>query len=93
VVFILKSFRAPCHASLGFRSHYRHCMSMTVMESFSIVLDMVVPKPIAQTYKPRKEISLKNLIDTHRRTLFIFVCFGWGSIVDVGPLTKVSTYH
>jgi hypothetical protein len=35
-------------------------------------------KPIAWTHKPPKEISLKNLIDTCRHTLFIFVCFGWG---------------
>jgi hypothetical protein len=40
--FILKFFRAPCHASLGFKNHYHHCMRMMVMESFSIVLDMVV---------------------------------------------------
>jgi hypothetical protein len=77
VVFILKS-RAPCHTSLDFKNHYHRCMSMKVMESFSIVLDMVVSKPIARTYKPPKEISLKNLIDTHRHTLFIFVGFGWG---------------
>jgi hypothetical protein len=36
------------------------------------------PTPIAWTHKPPKEISLKNLIDTCRHTLFIFVCFGWG---------------
>jgi hypothetical protein len=76
VVFILKSFKAPCHASLGFKNHYHRCMSMTVMESFSIMLDIL--KPIAWTYKTPKEISLENLIDTRRHTLFIFVCFGWG---------------
>jgi hypothetical protein len=42
VVFILKSFRAPCHASFGFKNHYHRCMSMMVMESFSILLNMVV---------------------------------------------------
>jgi hypothetical protein len=34
------------------------------------------PKPISKTNKPPKDISLKNLIDTRRHTLFIFVCFG-----------------
>jgi hypothetical protein len=56
VVFILKSFRAPCRASLGFKNHYHRCMSMLVMESFSIVLDMVV----SETYSLNKQSSKRD---------------------------------
>jgi hypothetical protein len=56
VVFILKSFRAPCQASLGFKNHYHHCMSMIVMESLYIVLDMVV----SETYSSNIQTSKRN---------------------------------
>jgi hypothetical protein len=56
VVFILKSFKAPCHASLDFKNHYHRCMSMMVMESFSIALDMVV----SETYSLNIQTSKRN---------------------------------
>jgi hypothetical protein len=56
VVFISKSFRAPCHVSLGFRNHYHRCMSMKVLESFSIVLNMVV----SETYCSNIQTSKRN---------------------------------
>jgi hypothetical protein len=56
VFFILKSFRAPCHASLDSKNHYHHCMSMMVMESLSIVLDMV----ISETYSSNIQTSKRN---------------------------------
>jgi hypothetical protein len=56
VVFMFKSFRAPCHTSLGFKNHYHRCMSMMVMESFSIVLDKVV----SETYSLNIQTSKRN---------------------------------
>jgi hypothetical protein len=57
VVFILKSFRAPCHASLVFKkNHYHRCISMTVMESFSIALNMVV----SESYSLNIQTSKRN---------------------------------
>jgi hypothetical protein len=44
-----RTLRAPCHASFGFKSHNHRCMSMMVMKSFSIVLDMVVSETLAWT--------------------------------------------
>jgi hypothetical protein len=56
VVFVLMSFRAPCHASLGFKNQYHLCMSMTVKESFSIMLDMV----ISETYSSNIQTSKRD---------------------------------
>jgi hypothetical protein len=41
---------------LGFKSHYHRCMSMMVMESFSIVLDMV----IFETYSSNIQTSKRE---------------------------------
>jgi hypothetical protein len=62
---------------LGFKSHYHHRMSMMVIKSFPIVLGMADSETYSLKNNPPKEISLKNLIDTRRQILFIFVCFGW----------------
>jgi hypothetical protein len=56
VVFILMSFRAPYHASLGFENHYNCYMILMVMESLSIVLDMVV----SETYSSNIQTSKRN---------------------------------
>jgi hypothetical protein len=56
VVFILKSFEAPCHASLGFKNHYHHCMNMMVMKSLPIVLDMVVSETYSLNIQTSKRI-------------------------------------
>jgi hypothetical protein len=52
----LEVFWAPCHAYLGFKNHYHRCMILMVMESFSIVLDMVV----SETYSLNKQSSKRH---------------------------------
>jgi hypothetical protein len=49
-------FRAPCHASLGFKNHYHRRMRMMAMRSFYIVLDMVV----SETYSSNKQTSKRH---------------------------------
>jgi hypothetical protein len=58
VNFILLSFRAPFHTSLGFKNRYLHCMSMMAMGSFCIMLDMV----ISETYSSKKTKLQKTLV-------------------------------
>jgi hypothetical protein len=62
------------------------------MKSFSTVLDMVVSETYSSNKQTSKRHQSKNLIDTGIPCSFLF-SLGGGSIGDVGPLTKVITYH
>jgi hypothetical protein len=93
VVFILKSFMAPCHASLVLKSHYHRCMSMMVMKSFYIVLEVVVSETYNPNIQTSKKIVLKSQLSHMGIPCSSPFALGGGSIADVGPLTKVSTYY
>jgi hypothetical protein len=53
-------------------------MILKVMESFYITFGMAVSETYSLNIQTSKRNNLKNLIDTCRHTLFIFLCFGWG---------------
>jgi hypothetical protein len=59
-----------------------------VMESFSIVLDMV----IFETYSSNKQTSKRHWSHVGIPCSSSFA-LGGGSIADFGPLTNISTYH